>query len=501
MRYWLLFTILLLPISVIAQEDYHPLVTEGKTWEYSYVGWNPEQQDDCILMLRGDTIINGASYKKLYQVNGLGTSGQTNEYFRAMRETDRKVYCIPHNSQEEHLLFDFNLQAGDSVFCEGDIQYYSGFITETAFDESQVETVRYMKLIGTDTYTSDEGVALRRYYFSMKVKSKFTDGSVSIYEYSSPVTWIEGIGPKNDNTFNSWCEKDGSSFSWMLTRCYDSDHFLYEVDSNDMASGMLNPDNSWSYWFRIFDSQYNVCFGEEIDEFHFMGKEKIGEIEYSILEQEISMIDANEGHWFTICHQPSMNYVSTDAHRVFHLRESDGKILMPKDEYTDYVSSAYNVVPDIESLMYREDEIVLYDFTLSVGDRYPMPGDVTITKIDSVDTGHGRAREYILSNSLRIVEGVGCVNSLGGLIAYQVVGETEKWAAGTLFLYSVMVNDGMTNFFYFVNNEMIDQLTGIYTQTVEHPKPDGIYDLTGKQIQGNPSKGIYIQNGKKYVVK
>ena len=52
------------------------------------------------------------------------------------------------------------------------------------------------------------------------------------YEDNIPVTWIEGIGSRNDYTFNSWYVEMVSSYSWMLTKCYDSHQIFYEVDAS-----------------------------------------------------------------------------------------------------------------------------------------------------------------------------------------------------------------------------------------------------------------------------
>lgn len=498
MRNRFLFTIILVlsSMGIMAQDDYYPLVSEGKTWEITHVGTLPSQQDKWLYRMSGDTIINGTGYKKLYQENKQGVV-----YYRAMREEGRRVYCIPRDSREEHLLFDFGLQAGDSVYCVGGDRFDNGFVTETPPDENQVGMARLMKLIGADTYTNKEGMELRRLHFSVIIRARNADGSVTEYEERSPVTWIEGIGSRNDYTFSPWFVEMVSSYSWMLTKCYDSDHVFYEADANKTGNCLLDPDNSWDYWYRLYCPPYNNFMGGKGEELHFMGKETIGGLEYCILKKNEDWLDSNEGHWCLLNSQPGGNFAKSDALRIFHLRESEGRILMLKDEYASYVSTAYNVMPELENMMYGENEIVLYDFTLSAGDKYPMPGDVTIASIDSVDTGHGRAREYVISNSLRIVEGVGCVNSVGGLIAYQAVDETESWAAGTLLLYSVTVSDGETDYFYFVNNEKINQLDDIQTQIVQHPEIHCIYDLTGRRLTSPPTKGIYIQNGRKFVNK
>ena len=58
MKYTLLLT-LLLSLSIPTLAEYEPFVVEGKTWEVEYRGnWNGWTELE-ILMLDGDTLING----------------------------------------------------------------------------------------------------------------------------------------------------------------------------------------------------------------------------------------------------------------------------------------------------------------------------------------------------------------------------------------------------------------------------------------------------------
>lgn len=51
-------------------------------------------------------------------------------------------------------------------------------------------------------------------------------------------------------------------------------------------------------------------------------------------------------------------------------------------------------------------------------------------------------------------------------------------------------------------DEIWSYTTSIQSATATKPVPsDGIYDLSGRRVQGTPKKGVYIQNGKKVVIK
>ena len=247
---FLVFLYSSLVFPLMAQEEYYPMVSEGKTWEIAHVGMNPNYQDKSVLQLSGDTIINGNSYIKCYQILEQGSTVQDIVYYRAMREVDKRVYCVLPGSQEENLLFNFGLQVGDSVYCKFGGTYDGGFITEHTIDESLEDIVQILKLTGVDTYVNKEGMALKRYHLSMTIKERQGDGRV--VEYSGrPATWVEGIGSRNDFPLNAWYVEMVSSYSWWLTKCYDSDHVFYEVD----PSSIVNADFSHPSISTIFDLQ------------------------------------------------------------------------------------------------------------------------------------------------------------------------------------------------------------------------------------------------------
>ena len=209
-------------------QDYYPIITDDKMWSIVCVGTNGSQTDRRSLHLEGDTIINGMSYSICKQNSGLGTTNITSEYYCAMREEDKKVYRISRDSQEEHLLFDFAIQVGDSLYCMGGDTYDNGNITETSVDESLEEIVRVLKLDLIDDYTNDTGLTLKMYHFSMKIRERMTDGSMNEYD-GKPVIWIEGVGSRDGFPLNSWYVPMDSSYNWVLTNCIDHYNYLYKV--------------------------------------------------------------------------------------------------------------------------------------------------------------------------------------------------------------------------------------------------------------------------------
>ena len=209
-------------------QDYYPTIANAKMWNIVRIDTNGNQIERRRLYLDGDTIINGVNYSICQQTYGLGTTNITNEYYCAMREENKKVYRISHDSQEEHLLFDFGLQVGDSVYCMGGDTYDNGFITESAVDESQEDIIRILKLKEIENNTNDTGLPLKRYHFSMKIREREADGSVNEYE-GKPVTWLEGVGSIDGYPLNSWYVPIVSSDNWVLTYCIDYTNIFYKL--------------------------------------------------------------------------------------------------------------------------------------------------------------------------------------------------------------------------------------------------------------------------------
>ena len=103
--------------------QYVPLVNEEFTWSYCdvvRVGINEYDLSYFHFQIKGDTIINNVSYKKIY---GDCSSYPTN-YVAAIREEDKKVYVVRPNEQQEKLTYDFNAEVGDCVVVDGDYCHY-----------------------------------------------------------------------------------------------------------------------------------------------------------------------------------------------------------------------------------------------------------------------------------------------------------------------------------------------------------------------------------------
>lgn len=147
----------------------------------------------------------------------------------------------------------------------------------------------------------------------------------------------------------------------------------------------------------------------------------------------------------------------SDGAYILGLREEGGRVLVNYDEYISYLkridyehTEAYykqmaeqygwdiklkegttwdtdNWVEggDVNYIPYPltdDGEMVLYDFTMQVGDKFlSVAGhdDIGVVQVDTITTsGNVERRKLTLSNGLVLIEGIGCINSPSRLFTY-----------------------------------------------------------------------------------
>jgi hypothetical protein len=112
----LLYFIVLLSIATKAQ-TYYPFPTNTGYWSAQYFDdFHEPTNGFSVTKLDGDTVINTQSYKKL-KTNCYGSSTfLVCGYLGAFREENKFIYFVPKDSVNEVVLYNFNLQLGDTVF-------------------------------------------------------------------------------------------------------------------------------------------------------------------------------------------------------------------------------------------------------------------------------------------------------------------------------------------------------------------------------------------------
>jgi hypothetical protein len=152
MKKLVLISALLFITQLAFSQDF---VSENKLWHVKDFSW--DMTNTQIFKIEGDTVINSYAYKKLWSSWDSTMSYLDFEGF--LREESDVVYIYKPGSGE-YILYDFNLEAGDTAFV------YNDFCGE-------VQVI----VTGTDTVE----------YFGVPRKRWILDGWNEDY-------WIEGIG-------------------------------------------------------------------------------------------------------------------------------------------------------------------------------------------------------------------------------------------------------------------------------------------------------------------
>ena len=184
----------------IEELEYHPFVEEGKVFKtQGYI-----KEDFTYTEIEGDTLINGETWKKVY--NSMPWAGRLkHSYFAAVREEGKKVYAIAKGSDRPRLLYDFNMGFDegslDFVTCgiEGTdfgclIDYWSG---EKCDKLLGFNFLSKLLLEDIDTVRLDDGSVRRRFTFCL------TDRNFATIMIADSIMWIEGLGSCS-GPFSPW---------------------------------------------------------------------------------------------------------------------------------------------------------------------------------------------------------------------------------------------------------------------------------------------------------
>jgi len=126
---------------------YHPFPHSNAVWNYEYMliclGWGGIENDSYSYIFSGDTIVGLQSYQKLFipAVNVISNTcgnGSTVDitagYKGAIRQdtSNKQIFFLPPSDSVEQLLYDFNMQVGDTV---------KGYIESYAFQKDIVQSI------------------------------------------------------------------------------------------------------------------------------------------------------------------------------------------------------------------------------------------------------------------------------------------------------------------------------------------------------------------------
>ena len=178
----LVILLTLYALNISAQtSNFIPFPKVEGSWTYRYYGDQGEPGSYTSYSAKEDTLIHNKSYKKII------TNGA---YAGSYRDSNRVVYFIPDTSNTEYILYDFNLEKGDTI-----IHPFGGAVCSN------------------DTVTVD-------FTDSVLISGKYHK---TIF-FSSMTNWIEGIGSLNYllNPYQNACLSGND-----ILRCMTNDGSLY----------------------------------------------------------------------------------------------------------------------------------------------------------------------------------------------------------------------------------------------------------------------------------
>lgn len=173
-RSFLLLALLALCCNVMSQSL--PLFEEGKCWSVDDTLWGEKVLATSTFVVRGDSVVNGKIYKKVYVTQKEDFKDLTLYYLG--RDEDGVAYI--YDDGIEHCFFDFNLEVGDE------------YISELGKLASAADDCKYVVKEVTTIETQD-GVV--RKCFVVDVYEYWADAFDPGWRESPyPFTFIEGIG-------------------------------------------------------------------------------------------------------------------------------------------------------------------------------------------------------------------------------------------------------------------------------------------------------------------
>jgi hypothetical protein len=196
---WLLsVTFVILAKAQTSQLEYHLFAEEGKSWETQVGGIKENVYGNQI---NGDTIINGESWKKVYNYVGFPECSYT--YYAAIRDFGKKVYAIAKGSTNQRLLYDFDLKEGDIVKCGVEGNVFGCILDKDEKSDTLLgfPFVSYLRVESIDTIKA-RNLVYRYFTFSLldSFKEYYKKGEESVLDN---VVWVEGVG-SGAGPFSPW---------------------------------------------------------------------------------------------------------------------------------------------------------------------------------------------------------------------------------------------------------------------------------------------------------
>ena len=451
--YLLLLLAFAMKMTSWAQDNMLPTVVDGRIWNVVSIHPAEPPESDSIppgyyqdikgrwgigflytYMLRGDTIMGGVTYKKLF-LDDMFVSG--------LREEDGRVYERYWEDVPEQLIFDFDLQPGEIFKDEVDDMY-----------QMEVKQVREVDVDGKSRKCMDMWAHME----GMEI----VDGLVDY--------WIEGIGCMNGPHFPFWWEAIDSPS--LLLSCYDGDECIFTIE--DLKQFTSNPsscpDDNHPHAIDLglpSGTKWACCnVGADKPE-AYGGYYAWGETE----EKEVY-------DWasYTLC---------------------EGRANTSQNLGSDIAGTSYDVahvkwgggwqMPSMEQL---EELIHNCPYTWTVMDGVN----------GTLFTGSNGGTLFMPAAGQRWKNESNCVGNNGFFwTSTQLKYSVDDAYSLMFFVYDAVTDFNFRGLGFSVRPIMNDASSIKLPESSTDDTSQAIYDLQGRQLRHAPAKGVYIQDGKKYI--
>ena len=472
-------TLLLLCAALMGRaqqsDDYRPMLVEGRSWrgvEQSAGG----PKYEFTYTIKGDTVIGGETFKKLYVLRERSYRDKTMHYCLAMQEADRKVYIVRAGETVKAKLYDFSLGEGDVVYG-----VYDGLIGKLV--DAPLSKGCSLTVVRVDTISLDYG-SFRRLLLRQEAVDDKGKESAGAYGH---LVWIEGVGAHNllesvgtGTTISGWnyimqyCEQDGRP----IFTASDFSRLAPPVGYHPL----LKEGKRWNY----LSKPDGKAFAYEV-----RGDTLLNEVEGFIAPLPCK----------------KLYYVSVDSaayHCALYEDADERKVYCIRPGHCSSVT-LYNY-----GLRLLEDTPSDYSLISKLYFPYFMTGWQPVTmqgrglrmEVLEVDPIHWQfSMDAPVAEHICWVEGVG---SSAGLWPYPDAANLSDAAGEELPVFMSCYEDGAC-----IATKDDFEAVGL-TLPVENvcrdvqgiaPTGIAIFDLQGRRLAAKPQRGVYIQGGRKYVVR
>lgn len=251
---YLIYTILLLLISMpsLLSQAYSSLLTDGNLWLYRNAAWEFGEvysTTDIKVFIAGDSIENGEIYKKLFiydedQIN-------TDLFALLRQDSTQKIWARMLNGAvyheginctgitEEFLLYDFQVEEGDTIFNCVELPYYA--LVESI--DSILLGNDYRKRINFTT-------------FNQETEDKWIEGVGSIKGLFGPILFDE-----IDNGWELLCFKMDSTYAFEPN--YTDLDGTFDENCNIVVSSFESSKKEWQVYPNPAHQQLLVETGDD----------------------------------------------------------------------------------------------------------------------------------------------------------------------------------------------------------------------------------------------